>query len=195
VSLDDIRTIGSAGINLAVSSAGIALARRLEMRFGTPYVVGTPCGTRLSEQLAVSLKKNSAAVFPSASASAPAGASALLIVAERVFGDSLRRALRLAGCRSYIAVGSLFGGQLTEPGDVFFRTEKELVETIRSGRFTAVCGDPFLWRFPGAERVRRYAIVHPAVSSTLTQAAVPRLVSPEFDELIETIAKEMNDEV
>lgn len=43
--LEELATAGAAEVNLVVSAAGLALARVLQRRFGTPYVVGIPIGS------------------------------------------------------------------------------------------------------------------------------------------------------
>lgn len=42
--LDELALAGEAEVNLVVSAAGLPLARVLERRYGTPYVVGIPIG-------------------------------------------------------------------------------------------------------------------------------------------------------
>ena len=44
VTLAELRSCAAAEMNLAVSSAGVALAKYLKRRFGTPYAVGFPMG-------------------------------------------------------------------------------------------------------------------------------------------------------
>ena len=50
-SLEEIVRAGEACVNLVVSYGGLAAARLLQKRFGTPYVVGIPFGTVFSEVL------------------------------------------------------------------------------------------------------------------------------------------------
>ena len=42
--LENIRHAGEAAVNLVVSASGLHAAKKLEQRFGTPYVIGTPVG-------------------------------------------------------------------------------------------------------------------------------------------------------
>ncbi|MCD8232390.1 MAG: oxidoreductase [Clostridiales bacterium] len=50
--LDNIREMGNADVNLVISAGGLAAAEILRERFGTPYVVGVPFGEKFSEYLA-----------------------------------------------------------------------------------------------------------------------------------------------
>ena len=56
-SLEEITRAGEASVNLVVSYGGLAAARLLRKRFGTPYVVGIPFGTRFSELLGRQLRE------------------------------------------------------------------------------------------------------------------------------------------
>ncbi|MCD7981509.1 MAG: oxidoreductase [Clostridiales bacterium] len=49
--LDDVKRLGSAQVNLVVSAGGLAAARTLREHFGTPYVVGVPIGESFSALL------------------------------------------------------------------------------------------------------------------------------------------------
>lgn len=53
----DLQKVSSAQVNLVVSSGGLKVARLLKDRFGTPYVVGTPYGEVVADQLIASLKR------------------------------------------------------------------------------------------------------------------------------------------
>lgn len=54
--LEDVEKMGNAWVNLVVSSAGLAAARYLKERFGTPYVIGAPVGGEFSKTLVDCLK-------------------------------------------------------------------------------------------------------------------------------------------
>ena len=55
--LEDIKTMGRADVNIVISYGGLAAARVLKERFGTPYVVGVPYGEAFSKKLAEDIKK------------------------------------------------------------------------------------------------------------------------------------------
>lgn len=58
-SFDSLKDIGSAHVNLVVSASGLSAARFLHKKFGTPYVVGTPCGTEFSSKVIAAIKEAS----------------------------------------------------------------------------------------------------------------------------------------
>ena len=44
--MDTLSRIGAAQFNLAVTQAGVEIARNLERKFGTPWLEGAPVGRR-----------------------------------------------------------------------------------------------------------------------------------------------------
>ena len=55
-SLDEVRRLADADVNLVVSSAGRLLAESLKERFGIPFVTGVPYGRKFAEVLAAELR-------------------------------------------------------------------------------------------------------------------------------------------
>lgn len=55
-SFDSLKEIGSAHANLVVSSTGLAAAKFLYEKFGTPYVIGAPCGREFSQKVIEKIK-------------------------------------------------------------------------------------------------------------------------------------------
>ena len=54
--LDEIAMAGEADVNLIVSASGLAAAKVLYERFGTPYVIGLPIGEDLKEMISEAIK-------------------------------------------------------------------------------------------------------------------------------------------
>ena len=90
--LDEISQAGSARVNLVVSSCGLAAARALEERFGTPYVTGVPYGNAYPEFLAGELRQAVETGESLYSCAARSGTGRLAIVGESVNAGSLARA-------------------------------------------------------------------------------------------------------
>ena len=59
--IEELKKLKDADVNLVVSGGGLAAARVLEERFGTPYVTGVPFGETFSVRLAAMLKQAAAA--------------------------------------------------------------------------------------------------------------------------------------
>jgi len=55
--LDDIARAAEAKVNLVVSYSGLATARELKRRFGTPFVVGVPIGPALQQRVIADLQQ------------------------------------------------------------------------------------------------------------------------------------------
>lgn len=55
--LEEISHAGDADVNLVISYGGLAAARKLQERFGIPYVVGVPFGEKFAEQLGKQVKE------------------------------------------------------------------------------------------------------------------------------------------
>lgn len=106
-SLTSIAQIGAAQINVAVTQAGVEIARFLEDRFGTPWLAGMPVGQRgaaaFFERLSRLAKGEAAPPFPEIPAWADAVAAG-----DWVMSASLCQAMFLDGGIEAVPVG-LFG--------------------------------------------------------------------------------------
>lgn len=182
VTLEELRSCAAAEMNLAVSSAGVALAKYLKRKFGTPYAVGFPMGKEHAERWLASLREGG--ISKKNDGNRPG--KRLLIVADQVLGNSLRDALRLAGADFGIDVASFFGwdAELAESGDEHLAEEAQYLRLLKTGRYFALSGDAMLMDVPGAEHLKRLEISHPAVSSELGWKKVPRFLSDAFSKQI-----------
>ena len=87
-SLEEICRAGGAHVNLVVSAAGLAAAKVLQSRFGTPYVVGVPYGEDFGKGLALSLRTGAAA-------EPELDGEDIVIIGEGVTSVSLAKAIEL----------------------------------------------------------------------------------------------------
>ena len=96
--LEDYQTAGDADCNLVVSSSGLAAAKVLKEKFGTPYVVGLPFGKEFAQVLgrdierAIAQKKD---IFSCAKRCADAHDAGTVVVGESVYAGSLARAIEM----------------------------------------------------------------------------------------------------
>lgn len=178
--LEDFAAVAAAEVNLAVSAAGLALARELEKRYGTPCVPGFPMGRAHGAYLL------SGKPFPDGK---KRGGERLLLVGDQVLMSSLRQALELRGTGYDVSVASFFtwDARLARPGDVSLRGEEDYLALLEKGGFSALLGDPLLLDVPPAEGLRRLPLSHPAVSGSLDREAAMRFLSPEFESFLESI--------
>lgn len=84
-SLEQISHTGEAEVNLVVSSAGLMTAKKLEEKFGTPYVIGTPVGD-FTEEVCAALDKKEGIPFLK---NRLAGKSEITLIGEAVTMGSL----------------------------------------------------------------------------------------------------------
>ena len=97
-SFDELTRAAEAQVNLVVSSTGLAVARQLHERFGTPYVVGTPVGA-FAKPLAEAVRKaaaTGAGAWPCRDLRSTAD-STRVIIGEPVAAASEAAARELAG--------------------------------------------------------------------------------------------------
>ena len=183
--LEQVRALPEAAVNLAVTYSGIAAARLLEDRYGTPYVAGCPVGGNADvfDALENTMKDGESRVL-----SDTAG-DGVLIVGEQVLANSLRRALLRRRPDLGVTVAPLtgFAPELAGAGDLSLSDEAELSELLASGRFHTLIGDPLLADLlPTGRDIRFLPLPHPALSSKLYWDEVPVFTGPETEKLIES---------
>ena len=115
-----LRTAGAAEKNLVTSPAGLAAAKYLRQRFGTPYEVRYPDRTPLP----------------------PAAGKRVLVVHQQVRANALRERLLAAGA-AQVDVASWFMmlPELRAPGDVQLREEDDFTALVREGGYDLILGD------------------------------------------------------
>ena len=175
-SLDEIARAGGAHVNLVVSAGGLAAAKALRKRFGTPYVAGVPVGAAFSKLLAEELR--------SAAESGKSGApcarrkngarGGLAVVGESVFAGSLARAAELdLGEPAGVLCPLETAPELTAPGDAMIPGEEDAAE--RFARAGGVVADP-LYRPVCPDGVPFYGLPHEAFSGRCFRKSIPNLI-------------------
>ena len=134
LTFDAIQTASAAEKNLVVAPSGLATAKLLQKRFGTPYEVGNPLvrracrDGRFLDGTTIANKR-------------------VLVVQQQVTAKVLREELLAAGAASVTcATWFMMLDELAEPGDVRLREEVDFEELVREGGFNVLMGDPVLWR-------------------------------------------------
>ena len=128
---EDVCRASAAERNLVVAPSGLAAAKLLERRFGTPYDVDDPLAAGLVEGVDATAKR-------------------VLVIHQQVTANSLRAALRAQGAAQVVcATWFMQLPELAEPGDVRLREEADLVKLVSEGGFDLLVGDPTLWRMLG----------------------------------------------
>ena len=129
---DDVLRASAAERNLVVAPSGLAAAKLLNMRFGTPFEVRDPLAARLAEGADVAGRR-------------------VLVVHQQVTANSLRDELLARGAAQVTcATWFMLLPELAQAGDVRLREEADLVELVRAGGYDVLVGDPTLWRMLGS---------------------------------------------
>ena len=107
-SLDEVKSLGKADVNLVVSSIGRPLAERLKERFNTPFVVGVPYGEKYAAKLAEILKKSARAKGLAEEAELQNAASTVRIYDEKtaVVGESVLASSLAAAISMDLGIGA-----------------------------------------------------------------------------------------
>ncbi len=175
--LPEIAAMGGADVNLVVSTAGLPAARFLKDKYGTPYVVGMPCGF-FSKVLAEQLHR---------AAAGEAGGVCLLpdpgikpgeksyIVGEPVICSSIARALALESGNFYprVICPIQVPDRLRLPDVIYAESEEELEPLL--GQAGVVIADPLMKTFCGRGTLFIH-LPHEACSGRMFRAGIPDLV-------------------
>ena len=138
LSFTDVVTASAAQKNVVVAPSGLAAAKLLERRFGTPYEVTNPLAglgeeTQRASRLSVEGKR-------------------VLVVDQQVAANSMREELLERGAASVTcATWFMLLPELAQEGDVRLREEDDFEELVYGGDFDVLVGEPALWRI-----VRRF---------------------------------------
>ena len=185
--LEQVEALSGAQVNLVVTASGLAAAKLLREKFGTPYVVGTPLAG--SEDVFTALEET--ARDGVCRALCDKAGDGVLIVGEQVCANSLRRALlgKAPGLGVTVASMTAFSEELAGDGDMAVPDETQLSSLLASGRFHTLVGDPVLGDLLPGSGIRLIPFPHPALSSKLYWNSVPRFLSAELTALLEDTIK------
>ena len=159
--MDTLRNIGAAQINLASTQAGVEIARHLEAKFRIPWLAGLPVGEKGAEELAERMKRCAAGEAFDALPEIDESANALA-AGDWIMAASICRALKLDFGLKAAPVG-LFG-KTGIPENACTPDDEESIEAaVRDARL--IVSDPLICAL--AESARCVEIPQYAVSSRL----------------------------
>lgn len=166
---EKIESSAAASVNLVISSVGIPAAKALRERFGTPYVIGTPCGEGFTRAIFESLHK-AAETDTVIDLTQIEPDARLVIIGESVTACSLAAALKTEYGRSALV---LSGTECEEhPGCLFRRDEDELMPYLKAAEI--IIADP-LYRPICPDTARFIALPHEAFSGRIYREQIPEL--------------------
>lgn len=172
---EEIALAGSADVNLVVSSTGLPAAKVLKRRFGTPYVVGMPCGS-FGETLANDMNaalQDRRDIF--SCESAKESEEGFCILGEYVTSASIAKAILMrSGKRPRVIcpVGVPEGLPTTDA--LITRSEKKIAELLKRGK--TVIADPMYRRYC-PDGVHFIDLPHEACSGRIYRKQIPDLVN------------------
>ena len=159
--LDTLSRIGAAQFNLAVTQAGVEIARHLERKFGTPWLAGVPVGEEGAKELTERMRRcasgESVDTLPGVCESTDA-----LVAGDWVLSASISRALEL-DCGIEAAPIGLFGRTGVPEAARTPDDEESIEATVRDAGL--IVSDPLICAL--TQDARRVEIPQYAVSSRL----------------------------
>lgn len=171
---ENIQTSAAAHVNLVISASGLQTARILKKRFGTPYVIGTPCGTQFTDKIALAIRdsasdgqnRNCLRDFPDAQT---------VIIGESITARSLANALYLQtgrGAKVLCAVDA--DPELISKGCVPAKDETEIIPLLTGAQ--AIIADPMYQPIcpKDASFIR---LPHEAFSGRIYREEIPELIN------------------
>lgn len=176
-SLDNIADAGMAHVNLVVSYAGLATARKLKAIFGTPYVIGTPYGEKFSSSIAELLRKaaESGECIVAYKNRPVTEKPYMTIIGESIMSCSLAAAIweeANMACRVICPLET--EEYLLDPGDSIAADEDEIIPLLRGGN-EIVIADP-LYSPILPEETRFISLPHEAFSGRIYQNEIPNII-------------------
>ena len=199
--LDRILSSADADVNLVVSACGLAAAKVLFRRFGTPFVVGVPVGRENSREICEKLREAARAGTASCrgesggqtkeqeipeedraeSQDGPDAGGQLLIIGEPVLGDALAREISLSGDFRRIRIVCPMPGVPSEllSGKEQILYEQELREACRIA--DRIIADPLYRRLLPGEEGKFISLPHTAYSGRYYENEMPVLTGERLD--------------
>lgn len=177
-SFAEITRAGEAQVNLVVSATGLAAAKELELRFGTPYVAGIPLQRgflQLKEALERAIQTGESQL---PCKNRPNGGTEVTLIGEPVTMGSLGAAIENVYGKSVRVLCTVEAdAQLLAPGDRMVRGEEELEQLLGDAKI--VVGDP-LYRSICPPQVQFYELPHQAFSGRSGWKTMRNLITMEI---------------
>ena len=182
-SLEEIARAGSAHVNLVVSATGLAAAKVLWERFGTPYVVGVPIGERFSARLRDTLDAAVKTCENQLPASSLAGTD-IVIIGEGVTSCSLASAIELTTQKGVrVVCPTECPGSVLRDKDRMVSCEEEIAAELAQANM--VIADP-LFRPICPEGVRFVELPVEAFSGRIFREQIPNLIT-DFSRFVKDV--------
>lgn len=171
--LDVLARAGAAQVNLVTSSVGLAAAKVLKERFGTPYVVGAPIGGFAEAVFAAMEQAGATGADSVPYLSRPEGKAQVTLIGEPVTMGSLAAEIsRRYGVPTRVLCPLEQWNGLLAPGDSAVAGEEAAAKALAGA--AVVVADP-LYRPVCSESSRFYELPHQAFSGRCFRTKMPNL--------------------
>ena len=187
--LDDVRRMTAAKVNLVVSNTGLEAAEHLRKYYDIPYVFGLPFGNGFSRSLADTLRSEAEKPSVKTGGYVPEEMLSLpdadtLVIAEGVYGASLCAAMKAdlgikAGLLCPLPADDVFYG--FTGGECVF-SEEDIEAFIADMKPKTVIADP-LYKYIIPKGTRHIELPHLAFSGRTYQRSIPDLINTDIKEL------------
>ena len=164
---ENIARAAEAQVNLAVTVSGLAAAKYLKSRYGTPYIAAAPFGKSWTEHVLEALGSGTQPEQGTAGQKPESGARsgetecgrrvaeqepecgaqpAILIIGEQFMGNAIRETLIRDYGMENVRVYTFYMMEksLSQPGDGRLRSEQEAEKLLKEGGFHTIIADPLL---------------------------------------------------
>ena len=159
-SFENVMRATEAGLNVAVSSSGIAACEYMRKEFGIPYVKGLPWDGKISDYMEVERK-----------------ASKKYIVGEPVISGSIAALIKQRTGIDYNVIASTeITDGLLQDCDKRCHGEEEIEEALKDAE--TIIADP-MFRFISPASAKFIDLPHFAMSGRLYRKQIPNLLKPE----------------
>ncbi len=139
-SLDDVVAASSVEKNVVLSPSGLAAARLLQKRFGTPYEAFDP-------RYRAAADANDPKPLRQLLAGTDPVGKRVLVIHQQVTAATLRESLLARGAAEVVcATWFMQEAELAQEGDVLLREEDDFEQLVMSGNYDLLIGDPTLWQ-------------------------------------------------
>lgn len=162
----------AAKLNLVINRSGLAAARYLQEKYGTPYVVKLPIGQWAAMSLHEKLRRGMTGEkyeAPAPKSSGKTDVKRALVIHEQVMGNGWRDCLQMDFGIPQVDVASFFSmdEELLQPNDVHLVEEEDLSALARERAYDLIMGDLLFEEFLADFTPNYLALPHLAVSGCL----------------------------
>lgn len=155
-SLQEIREAGRAERNIVVAPSGLAAARYLKERFGTPY----ECADPLAEDVVREWDSDKVSV----------AGKRILVIHQQVRANAVRALLEAQGAAQVTtATWFMKAPGLSRPGDLHLTEEDALQELLRAGSYDMLVADREFWSLARGLDIECVELNHHAVSGRVEE--------------------------